>query len=73
MKYIDMNDLKSKTLQLLDYIETENVVITKDGNPVAIMQSITEHGHFIGNQYSAMMNVWGDPACDAYDEAFMDE
>ena len=89
MKFIDVKDLKNKTSILLSALKKENVVLTKDGEPVALVQKfqdpndsilsdsivreLTQSDKNVASQYSAMMKVWGDPECDAYDEAFVDD
>jgi hypothetical protein len=89
MKHIDVKDLMNKTSVILDSLEKEDVVLTKDGKPVAILKKFDNldekkfHKEVFkellksdgksASQYSAMLKVWGDPHCDAYDEAFMDD
>jgi antitoxin (DNA-binding transcriptional repressor) of toxin-antitoxin stability system len=89
MKFIDIRDLRDKTSMLLDSLEEGNVVLIKEGEPVAIIQNlkgikkeslsmevISELLNTDDNliaQYTAMVKVWGDPKCDIYDEAFMDD
>jgi len=73
MKTFDVDDIKTNASHLLESIETENVVITKNGKPVAILQPLESHAKSYHSQYSAMVKAWGDPLCDVYDEAFMDD
>lgn len=46
----------------------ENSAIEKD-----ILSQLVKSDESLATQYSAMMNVWGDPHCDIYDEAFKDD
>ena len=89
MKFVDVKDLKDKTLLVLSYLENENVVVTKEGQPVAlikkfnnpieeklskeVVKKLVKSNENIAAQYSAMMKVWGDPKCDIYDKVFMDD
>lgn len=89
MKFVDVKDLKNKTQAVLSFLEQENVVITKKGQPIALIKKFNESiekklskeivkklvksDENIAAQYSAMMEVWGDPKCDIYDKVFMDD
>ena len=89
MRYVDVYELKENTSQVLKALQNEDIVLTKDGQPVAIIKKFTDHSYNklpreiaselaesdnnTAVQYAAMMKVWGDPKCDIYDEAFRDE
>ncbi|MFC1855689.1 hypothetical protein ACFL2A_04040 [Thermodesulfobacteriota bacterium] len=89
MKVIDVKDLKDNPELILELLKEENVVLTKHGKPITliqkfdgsvddllsknVVQSIFGADKNTAAQYSAMMQVWGDPACDIYDEAFIDD
>ena len=86
MKFVDIHEFREKTSSIIDSLQEENVVLTEKGKPVALIQKFDEQkisndaiNHIIHSnknmaaQYPAMLAVWGDPQCDVYDEAFMDE
>ncbi len=89
MRFIDVDDLKKDVSLVTESLGEEDITLTKKGKPVAIvkkfnasvfndlsMEAIAElakSDKSTATQYSAMMEVWGDPHCDVYDEAFRDD
>ncbi len=89
MRFIDVLELKSRTNEVLGYLQTHDIVLMKDGEPVAIIRKfddvitdnvskkviseLVKSDKNTATQYAAMLRVWGDPECDIYDEAFKDD
>jgi antitoxin (DNA-binding transcriptional repressor) of toxin-antitoxin stability system len=88
MKFVGVRELKIRTSEILRELEKEDVIITRNGKPLAVMHRLSSDqvelskdlvlelariDPLLGAQYPAMARVWGDPAGSGYDEVFPDE
>lgn len=60
MRTIGATEFKARCLALLDEVDSEGIVITKRGKPVAKLVPVQEDYHALKGKYKGKITVLGD-------------